>query len=94
MGEKRKPCLTIVLKFTGKKKINVELFDAELFRDSPKVRYGRYWCVNLNSRYRLRVKGKWWHGYPDREGEMIFFTKTEIKEILFKGMKHILQLQL
>ncbi|MCK5602562.1 hypothetical protein KAR91_11850 [Candidatus Pacearchaeota archaeon] len=84
MGEKRKPTLIIMLNFVGKRKIKLELFDAELFRDRRDVKYK---FIDLNSRYRLRANGKWWHGYPDREGEAIFFTKTEIKEILFRGLK-------
>ena len=89
MGEKRKPCLTILLKIHGKKNHKVELFDAELFgnrRDAKACVY-RYSPWELKTRYRLRVNGKWWHGYPNREDEVIFFTKTQIKEILFRGLK-------
>jgi hypothetical protein len=74
-----------VLNFPGKKKYRIELFDAELFRDRKDTKFN--FGVNLGSRYRLRVNGKWWHGYPSKEGEAHYFTKTEIKEILFRGLK-------
>lgn len=80
MGEKRKPVMTTLLKIRGKKTLKIELFRADSFN------YG--WCINTSSRYRLRVGGKWWSGiHGDKERKGTYFTKTEIKEIIFKNIQ-------
>ena len=78
MGERRKPVYTFLLRKSSKKKSNkVELFRANQWKskcESP---------LDLNVRYRLRVNGKW---HPPKCNEKIFFTKTQIKDILFKSI--------
>lgn len=76
MSEKRKPCFTFLLRYPGKKKSHkIEVFQASLWGETTGMR-GRSIL-----RYRLRANGKW---YPEGSGS--FFTKTEIKELLFRSI--------
>lgn len=78
MGEKRRPALTILLRFSGKKKSNrVELFRAAGFSNYITSGYHR----SLYNRYRIRLDGAWWP-----KGEIQFYTKTETKELIWKAI--------
>ena len=77
MSEKRKPEYTILLKNHGKKKTHkIELFASKHWQKGGSVGGWR------GGRFRVRFNGKW---FPD--SEMIFYTKTQIKEMVFKGIK-------
>lgn len=72
MAEKRKPDLVLLLRFKGNKtSVKVELFKA------------RQWGLNygITDRYRLRKNGAWFPEGPPR-----FYTITEVKELVFKGL--------
>lgn len=77
MGERRNPLWIILLKKRGKPTVKVELFEGYLFN-----KYYEYvGMANNTRRFRIRVKGKWWP-----KGEIQFLTKTQIKELVFKGI--------
>lgn len=78
MSDKRKPIATILLKRSGKKNGKIEVFKASDFKDSIYVGTGK--CAEHC--YRLRVNGKW---FP--EGQKRFFWKSEIRDMMFKGLK-------
>jgi len=73
MSEKRTPYHTILLRLSGKKrKTNkIELFLATDWND------GRVYP----QRYRIRLNGKWWSGNGKK-----YFTKTEVKELVFRAI--------
>lgn len=71
MSEKRKPAWSLLIKRQGGKKTN----KVELFDAT-------LWNDGPPDRYRLRVNGKWW---PEHKRE--YFTKTHVKELVFKAMK-------
>ena len=78
MGEKRKPKYTIMLRkqSTG---INnkIEMFPASLWTS--------YFVDNDNlgrDHFRVRLNGQWWP-----KGKVEYFTKTYIKELIFKNLE-------
>jgi len=76
MAEKRKPVLTVLLRYQGKVKSNkIELFRASDF-DSPSGK-------NSDRLFRLRVNGKWW---PSNEKQK-FFYKSTVMHIINKSVK-------
>lgn len=76
MSEIRKPYLTFLLRYDGKKKsTKLELFDAFLWNKSFGVFRGK--------RYRMRVNGKWFQT-PDGKK---FFYKYEIRDIFWRSLK-------
>ena len=83
MSEKRKPIFVILLKKTGKgsckkwKKNKVEVFKASDF-----VSYSLDRGRQIDSLYRIRVNGKW---FP--KGQVRFFYKSDIRNMIFKGLK-------
>jgi hypothetical protein len=80
MAEKRKPNVTLLLRFEGNKGSNkIELFPASQFAD--KVRYPEKY---LKCRYRIRSGGTW---YQDKVGRRYsFFTKWEFRDLLWKAI--------
>lgn len=77
MGEKRKPDYVLLLRKEGNMKTDkVEMFVNYKFGYKSYSAHG-----NQGQKYRLRFNGKW---FP--EGERKFFTKTQIKEMVFKGI--------
>jgi hypothetical protein len=79
MAEKRKPNVTFLLRYPGKKNAHkIELFPATEF--AGKVRYpDRY----LQYRYRIRANGKW---YSRVDAKYSFYTKWEFRDILWKSL--------
>lgn len=75
MAEKRKPDWVLLLRKEGN---NVERHKIELFRAkqfAPELSR----CFGFDQRWRVRLNGKWWP-----LGKKEFFTKTKIKELIFK----------
>ncbi|PPK99015.1 hypothetical protein [Parapedobacter indicus] len=71
MSEKRKPVLTMLLRYEGKNKSNkIELFRATDF-DKPNKK-------NSERLFRIRVNGKWW---PNGSKES-FFYKSRLMHII------------
>lgn len=77
MADKRKSVMTILLKNQSNDTKKVELFRATDF--SRKNLQGNR---DPQNSFRLRINGKW---FP--EGEVKFFWKSEIRDLLFKGME-------
>ena len=76
MSEKRKPKITMLLKWeaNGNKITNkVELFEAALWETEYQYSYRKL--------YRLRVNGKW---HP--KGTRKYFYKTEIRDLLWRSI--------
>ena len=78
MSDLRKPKYVILLRIPGNrepaKSTKIELFEAVRWIGSPNV--SKY---EANSgRFRIRLNGKWWS-----KGEIQFFTKTKVKELVF-----------
>ena len=83
MAEKRKPDWVLKIKNINStsKCILIECFLASAF---PKG-------FGAGKRYRMRIHGKWWVGHPKAIGpvrinKMVFFTKWEIRDIIFKSI--------
>lgn len=78
MGEKRKPSYTMLLKKHGNdgktKTMKVETFYRFLWPEENK-------CDGM---WRLRINGKW---FPRDIEYKKFYTKTQVKEMVFKLMK-------
>lgn len=77
MSEKRRPTITMLLRFSGKKNNKIELFDAKLFgwkRDS-------YDC-NGHGKYRIKVNGRWNDTQDERYEK--YFTLYEFRDLLFR----------
>ena len=72
MSELRKPCFIFLLKNVGKKTKKLELFESKLWDDKQLLRH---------KGYRLRVNGKW---FP--KGEIRFFTKWEVRDLIFRSV--------
>ena len=70
MGDKRKSYAVILLKIRGKTH-KLEMFPRKLWESDN----------NMGNKYRVRFNGKW---FP--KDELRFFTKTEIKELLFRNI--------
>ena len=77
MAEKRKSKHVWLLKKQGKAKstLKVELFEGRLWIDNT--------YANLNN-FRIRINGKW---FNNKKGKIMFFTKSEFRDILFKSIK-------
>lgn len=76
MSEKRKPKITMLLKWEAKgviKRNRIELFEANLF-GKPSRSY--------RVMFRMRVNGKWFTADNGRE----YFYKTEIRDILWRSI--------
>lgn len=76
MSEKRKPEITMLLKWKAKGKIKnnkIELYDSALFEKG--------YNYNMRKMFRMRVNGKWWP-----EGERKYFYKTQIRDILWRSI--------
>ena len=71
MSEKREPSHIILLRKKGKKTNKVELFDKNLFAKG----------LSYNGKWRIRVNGKW---FP--KNELAFYTRTQISNMIFKGI--------
>lgn len=79
MSDKRRPDITILLRYKGKSiSRKVELFSHKQFKKGQ-------WVKRAN-RYRVRVKGVW---FPQGKGT-IFYTKYEIRDMLWRSIKWIL----
>jgi len=75
MGDKRRPDITILLRYKGKAISNkVELFHQRQFTTGNKTRW--------TPKYRMRVSGAW---FP--KGQERFFYKYEIRDILWRSIK-------
>lgn len=72
MSELRKPCFVFLLKNTGKKAKKLELFESKLWDKQSWIK---------PNGYRLRVNGKW---FP--KGEIKFFTKWEVRDLIFRSI--------
>ncbi len=85
MAEKRVPSFIFLLKKQGKKSSKIELFKAAIWRDKYKVRRSLDDSYKdfLSKQFRLRINGKWYCPL----GRYSFFTKSEIKEILWRSIK-------
>ncbi len=70
MAEKRKPHATMLLKFKGKTN-KMEMFNMRQWEPHN----------HMGNKYRIRINGAW---FP--KGKKVFFTKTEIKEMYFRGI--------
>ncbi len=78
MADKRKPTLAILLRYQGNKNAKkIELFDSSLFK-------GGYFHGSKSPHFRIRVNGKWWN---DKDGKIIFVTKTAFKNIFSRSLK-------
>jgi hypothetical protein len=75
MSEKRKPIFIMLLRFSGKRTLKIELFNANDFEEKTKKTIYTY--CQLWHRYRLRVNGKWFQG---------FHTWYEFRDILFRSI--------
>lgn len=82
MSEKRKPIIKFLLQIQGKGSNKIEIFPAKSW-------YGIqiYWpslnsYENWENRYRVRLNGKWF----SPKSQYTFFTKTQIKNIMFKSL--------
>lgn len=73
MSEIRKPKYVLMLRKQGKNR-KIELFEAKLWKNAVEA--------ELCWRFRVRVDGKWWP-----RGKMRFFTKTQVKELIFKNIE-------
>jgi hypothetical protein len=72
MAEKRKPDLTMLLRFEGNdKSIKVELFNSLKWRKA----------FGVTDSFRVRKDGVWW---PD--GDMKFYKISKVKELIFRGL--------
>lgn len=79
MGEKRKPVLTMLLRFRS----NEGAAKVELFKGSDfKYQQADFVMQNIDVRYRIRINGRWWP-----KGDRKFFTKTEFGRLLMKSLK-------
>lgn len=78
MSEKRKPKITMLLKWEAKegqgiKTHKIELYDASVFNN--------VYSLQFRKQFRMRVDGKWWP-----EGERKYFYKTQIRDILWASI--------
>ena len=72
MAEKRTADIVLLLKIQGKRRSNkLEMFNMKQWEPNN----------HMGNKFRLRLNGKW---FP--KDKKIFFTKTEIKEMVFKDM--------
>ena len=77
MSEKRKPKITMLLKYeasNGKMvRQRIELYESSLW-----VEYHRYRSI---VKFRMRINGKWWQDVNKK-----YFYKTEIRDLLWKNI--------
>jgi hypothetical protein len=77
MSEKRKPRITMLLKWEAKGKnvtTKVQLYDEHLFPDSD--------YPFRSKRFRVKLNGKWFYGHNKQR----YFYKTEIRDILWRSI--------
>lgn len=72
MSEKRRPTIKLIAEVQGKRPLKIELYEGRLWPD----KFGRY-----ESKYRVRVNGKW------RNGDRVY-TITEITKQLRSTLTH------
>jgi len=73
MGDKRKPEITILLRYPGKPNSSkVEFFDSALFGDD----------FRFKRKFRVRVNGVW---FP--KGKKQFFYRSELRDIFWRSLK-------
>ena len=70
MSEKRISQATILLKFKGKTN-QIEIIKMRQWEPHN----------HTGNKYRIRINGAW---FP--KGKKVFFTKTEVKEMFFRGL--------
>lgn len=80
MAEKRRPTLTMLLRFPGKKKATkLEIYPAELWGWKKTDDKG----VKVGKKYRLRLNGKWFNSKRDDK----FFWRSEIRDLLWFSLR-------
>lgn len=87
MSEKRKPCISILLKSFGKNKTSlVEVFEAELWSEKLEQFIKANNKDKTAKRYRIRVNRKW-HTFKNQK--FMFFTEFEVRKIFFTSLKQL-----
>ncbi len=82
MSEKRKPTYVLFAQKPGqRRKEKVEIFKASDFETSD---WRKKWS---NSKYRLRVNGKWWPPSKDGKRRKTYFYWTEIRDIFWRSVR-------
>lgn len=87
MSEKRKPCISILLKSFGKNKTSiVEVFEACLWPEQLEKFIKENNKDKTAKRYRIRVNRKW---HSSKSQKFMFFTEFEIRNIFSFSLKQI-----
>jgi len=82
MAERREPSVSIRITQRRGRKVLVELFDAVLWTDKKGIATRN----KLESRFRIRVNGKWFS--PDPEGGRYqFMTISEFRDKFFESLR-------
>lgn len=86
MGEKRQPEYILMLRIPGKSRgQKIEMFHETQWPNRPRgAMYGYEQLGDFTGigKWRVRVNGRW---FPAGKG-LTFFTKTEVKEMVFRNI--------